>query len=571
MFRAPGAAPATFAAPSSTATAVQPPLPAPFSRPGARRGASAPAPTAEQAAIVDAYLTGQHLTVEALAGTGKTTSLRLVAESRPGRSGLYLAYNKAIADEAQGRFPARVACGTAHAFAYRAVGQRYAHRLPSRFGTASSSRRMPAWEVARTLRLRDERIGERHFTDAALARLAEATVTRFCQSADPDIGDGHVPAVAGVEKPCRTCLGSGAAAIDATSSGVTVTSCADCDGLGRRSAQSDLAAVVVPAARRMWTDLCDPAGNLYFQHDHYLKMWQLSGPVLPTEYVLFDEAQDANPVIAAIVAAQDHAQLIYVGDRNQAIYGWRGAVDAMSTFDAGIRLPLTRSFRFGPRIADEANRWLNMLDSPLQVTGHEPITSTVGYVEQPKAVLCRSNGGAIGAVMHAQEQGRKVALVGDGVEVRRFAFAARSLMAGKGCDLPELAAFKTWAALVEYVDQEESGRDLAVLVKLVQRYSPGTLIDTVNALVPVKRAELVVSTAHKAKGLEWPAVRIGDDFNPPVDGDQPERAELMLAYVAVTRAQHQLDRGSLDWPLRGRLAGGRWMSYDADDDPIRED
>lgn len=517
-----------FTAPGGT-TAAQPLLPAPFSRPGARKSAPAPAPTGEQAAIVDAYLTGQHLTVEALAGTGKTTTLRLVAESRPGRPGLYLAYNKAIADEAQGRFPARVACGTAHSFAYRAVGQRFAHRLPSRYGSTSSSRRMPAWEVARTLGLRDERIGGRHFSDATLARLADATVTRFCQSADPDITAAHVPHPAGLDDDRQL---------------------------------RDLAAVVVPAARRIWTDLCNPAGKLWFTHDHYLKMWQLADPALPAEYVLFDEAQDANPVIAAIVAAQDHAQLVYVGDRNQAIYGWRGAVDAMNTFD-GIRLPLTRSFRFGPQIADEANRWLAMLNSPLQVAGHDPIVSTVGYVETPGVVLCRTNGGAMAEVMFAQERGRKVALVGDGADVKRFAFAARSLMAGKGCDLPELAAFKTWAALVEYVDQEESGRDLAVLVKLVQRYNPGTLIDTVNALVPTKRAELIVSTAHKAKGLEWSTVRIGDDFTPPADGELVERAELMLAYVAVTRAQNALDRGSLDWPLRGRTLDGRWLSYDA--------
>ena len=53
-------------------------------------------------------------------------------------------------------------------------------------------------------------------------------------------------------------------------------------------------------------------------------------------------------------AQRDHAQLVMVGDSAQAIYGWRGATDVMTGFDAE-QLTLTRSFRFGPQIADEAN------------------------------------------------------------------------------------------------------------------------------------------------------------------------------------------------------------------------
>ena len=41
--------------------------------------------------------------------------------------------------------------------------------------------------------------------------------------------------------------------------------------------------------------------------------------------MLLDEAQDANPVIAAIVENQSHARLAAVGDRCQAIYDCRGS------------------------------------------------------------------------------------------------------------------------------------------------------------------------------------------------------------------------------------------------------
>lgn len=522
--------PGLFTAPA--AAPDEPPAPA-FRGTAQRHAPTGITPTPEQVAIRDAYARGEHITIEALAGTGKTSSLRLIAAEQPRRPGAYIAYNKAIADEAAGKFPDRVLTGTAHSFAYGAVGRAYAHRLPARHGRESSSRRMTSTQVAEQLRLRDTRIGHRHIDRARLAKLAEATVKRFCESADLELTAQHVPYTPGIERPADV---------------------------------AELAAAVLPAARAMWADIRDPQGRLWFQHDHYLKMWQLSGPRLGVDYILFDEAQDANPLISAIVAAQDHAQLIYVGDRNQQLYAWRGAVDAMASFE-GTRLPLTRSFRFGPAVAEVANGWLRMLGCDLRVEGAGG-RSTVGPEPGAAAVLCRTNGGAMGEVLHAQQAGRKVSLVGDGVEIRSFAFAARKLMAGQGCDLPELAAFRTWRQLQEYVEEEESGRDLQVLVKLVNRYGPATLIDAVGALVPTKqaqRADLIVSTAHRAKGLEWPSVRIAGDFAPPLDGDPPERAELMLAYVAVTRAQRRLDRGSLDWPGTGALdAAGRWQSYETE-------
>ncbi|MGI5178649.1 UvrD-helicase domain-containing protein [Dactylosporangium sp. CA-152071] len=512
-----------FSAPGRTSA----PTTATFAAPGATITRGGPAPTGEQTAIVDAYFTGQHLVVEAGAGSGKTSTLRMVAQSRPTRRGVYVAYNKGIADEAAGKFPGTVDCRTAHSFAYRQVGQAYAHRLPSRGRGGEGGRRLPAAEVAKVLGLHGERLGERYVTAAALARMAGETVERFCNSADYEITSDHVPVTPGLEEQA-----------------------------------GDLATAVVPAAVKLWSDIVNPRGSLYFTHDHYLKIWHLTGPRLHGDYVMLDEAQDANPVIAAIVAAQQDAQLIYVGDRAQSIYAWRGAVDAMADLN-GLRLQLTKSFRFGPAVAAEANQWLDMLDADLRLTGHDPMASTLGYVEQPRAILCRTNGGAFAQVMDQLDAGRRVALVGDGKDVKRFAFAAISLMKGQGCDHPELMAFRTWRELLAYVGEESAGRDLKVMVDLCHRYGPSTLIDTVDRLSPQQRCDVVVSTAHKAKGLEWPSVRIGGDFAPPADGSKPERAELMLAYVAVTRAQEQLDRGSLNWPTTGRLAAdGTWWSYD---------
>lgn len=471
-------------------------------------------PTDEQAAVVDAFAAGKNLVVEAGAGAGKTSTLAMLAAVATGRRGTYFAFNRAIADEARRKFGPWVNCATAHSLAYRALGNQFAHRL--------NGPRVPARETARMLRITKtlKTPADRLLTPAMQARIVSDTVTRFCYSDAAGIEPWHVPRVRGLDDHA------------------TVTM---------------LRQELLPYARRMWDDVTHPDGQLRFAHDHYLKMWQLSGPVLPADYVFLDEAQDANPVIAAIVDAQTHAQRILVGDRAQAIYGWRGARDAMATFAADDRLQLSQSFRFGPPIDAEANKWLSLLGTDLRLTGYDQITSTIGALNEPAAILCRSNSETIRQVMLALGAGKRAALVGGGREVRKLAEAAVTLKAGKGCSHPELYAFKTWGELQEYVEQDSEGSDLKTFVKLVDEHGPDVIIDVIENLVIEQHADVTVSTVHKAKGREWTSVKIANDFprpTKPADGDEDQGApdeDAMLAYVAVTRARERLDRTGLAW------------------------
>ncbi|MFD9636844.1 3'-5' exonuclease, partial [Streptomyces violascens] len=79
-----------------------------------------------------------------------------------------------------------------------------------------------------------------------------------------------------------------------------------------------------------------------------------------------------------------------------------------------------------------------------------------------------------------------------------------------------------------------------------------------HRLTQEPHAQVTISTAHKAKGREWPTVRIADDFHPPRGTDTTDpsgnstpgpvnNAEARLAYVAVTRSRTQLDIGGLGW------------------------
>lgn len=305
-------------------------------------------PTEEQQKIVDAALTGENVTVRALAGTGKTSTLGLIAEALLKQDIAYVAYNRDIADEAKGRFPKNTDARTAHSFAYQAVVK------PNKAFGRVKNWNTPAWEAAKVIGISgsqtyvttddDNQQTQRTLKASTLAWIAAKTVSRFCHSADTEIEYRHVPHQDGFDK----------------------------------LAHQKLSAFILPYAKKYW----DKASNfsesgIIMTHDIYLKMWHLSNPRINANVILFDEAQDANPVIAAIVKLQSHAQVIAVGDENQAIYGFTGAVNALDSFNAKHVLPLTKSFRFGTAIANAANKFLEKLGTDLRVEGFEKVPSTV--------------------------------------------------------------------------------------------------------------------------------------------------------------------------------------------------
>ncbi|GHJ95865.1 DNA helicase [Streptomyces sp. NE5-10] len=476
-------------------------------------------PTDEQAAALEAFRSGSHLAIQAGAGTGKTSTLVFLSEQMPLRRGRYLAFNRAIALDAAARFPSTVQCKTAHSLAYAALGHRYRGRL--------NGPRRPSWQIGQDLGLHAPAdIGRTGLMPATLSNATLRTVTRFCQSADTELAHHHVPCLRGLDDEDH----------------------------------AELADLILPYAAKAWADLQDPFGGMVrFEHDHYLKMWALTEPVLHGDFLLLDEAQDTNPVLEQIVLAQqDRTQVVMVGDSAQAIYGWRGARDVMARF-TGHHLTLTQSFRFGPVLASEANRWLTLSNAPIRLTGTPDIPTTVGpRTGRPDAVLCRTNIGAMTEILSLIAAGTRTALVGGGDSLRALAWAARDLIEGRRAHHPELVLFPTWMALRDYAEYDPAGSDLQPFANLIDDHGPDAILQAVDRLVREDDAEVTVSTAHKAKGREWARVRIAPDFAPPPDTDevdshghpvpQPvDEAEARLAYVAVTRARHHLDPTGLDW------------------------
>lgn len=481
--------------------------------------------TDEQVEAIAAFRMGLLLRIQAGAGTGKTSTLRQMGLATR-RVGQYTAFNRAIVGDAAAAMPANVACATAHSLAMRQTGKMYRWRL--------DSKRMRSQEVARKLRLDPLTLvcpgGKKVLQPGMLASLAQNAITRFCQTADPAPTVEHVRYLEGIDPK-------------------------DADGRRTWTNNNIVREHLRKALEVAWADIVDSkAGELRFTHDHYLKIWQLgvgardfapedqarlfNSPNIPGDFILFDEAQDASPVMLDAVM-QQAAQLIVVGDSQQAIYEWRGAVDALEQVPAEATAFLTKSWRFGPRIAEVANLVLEMLDADLRLTGCDVASEVRLLSEDPRAVLCRTNSESVTTVLNYQREGISVHLVGGGDEVASFARAVKELEETGSTWHPELACFYSFKEVKEYVDQDPQGGELALLVKLVEEFGVDVILKALDHMPREEQARVIVSTAHKAKGREWPTVRLASDFPEP-EGDnwQPE---FRLLYVAATRGREVLD------------------------------
>lgn len=475
-------------------------------------------PTDEQQEIIDVFDGGSDLVVEAGAGTGKSSTLRLVGQSTP-RSGLVLYFNKAPAMEAQRTFPGHVRCSTAHSLAFRAMSER---PCVQRLGGPP----VPAKALAEDfLGIRswftDVPKGRKSISSWKIASLAVQAVRRFCYSSDDEVKAWHVPRVEGI--------------ID--------------------DYEKSLRDVVLPFAREVWADLQKADGFARFEHDHYMKMWALEGPRVEADWLAVDESQDTNGVLAGVVRQQDHLQRVLVGDSQQRLFAWRGSVDIMHEFDEAEVRYLTQSFRFGDAVAEEANRWLEYLDAPLRLRGLPSIASRLEFVEQPDAILCRTNSDVIEQAMSAQDRGMDVAVVGGTSEISSFATAVDDLRMNGKTRHSELSVFKSWADVQAYVRDEQPGGNFATAVRLIERYGTAQIQSVAARCVEPRYADFVVSTVHKVKGMEWDKVLLDPNLVPDeaTDGSEMSKGELMVDYVATTRAREVLDVTALE-PFHRRRA-----------------
>ncbi len=246
-------------------------------------------------------------------------------------------------------------------------------------------------------------------------------------------------------------------------------------------------------------------------HDGYLKLWALGNPKLGCDYILLDEAQDTNPVVLGVLSGQP-AQIVYVGDRHQQIYEWRGAINAMEEIQGCEEAYLTQSFRFGPVIADAASQVLRTLGEDKPIRGINSLNSSVDSHGTARTVLARTNATVILEVLESMNAGLRPCVVGGTDDLKRLLSDVYELKSGKPGACPEFFGFQNWQEVIAFADTEE-GEDLRTFVQLVEQHGEDKLwAAVVSAQKGEEDADIILSTAHKSKGREWESVRLAQDF-----------------------------------------------------------
>jgi len=461
-------------------------------------------PTPEQLACLQLFQTGESFKIAAFAGAGKTSTLRLLAEST-NRRGIYLAFNKAAASEASGSFPQNMKCSTTSAMAYHAMAYDYSHQ--------KLIDRMNANKLAEILNFRDVRIGHNDLMKArSLAALVQKTLRNFMYSDCDSIQSGHVPRIGRF-------------------------------GSVKEEFWGPIRLCAFEYAKRVWQKMCDKNDSMPLGFSGYLKLWALSNPVIETDFIFLDEAQDTNPVVKGVLEQNaQRLQTVYVGDRHQQIYEWMGAVNAMDELGSSLReCSLTISFRFGQEIADSANEVLQFLGEKRRLSGNPVIISRVGETV-PDAILARTNATVITELINTIDQGMRPHIARrTRDELERLIKGVIELKAGRPTDVPDWFGFESWSEVLEFVQSGED-ENLKTFVNLVQTRSERQILWALGQTVEAKKADIAFSTAHQAKGLQWRNVRLADDFPTSKISKSGKsiaslEAEARLFYVAMTRAQ----------------------------------
>ena len=464
------------------------------------------APTEEQLLIINSR--ANFLRVNAFAGTGKTSTLVNFSIKRPKERILYIAFNKSIQEEGTRKFPSsNVHCVTSHGLAFAAFGARYAE-------AQKLTAKVRVNEALDALDISTDFPSEfRLFVADAALRCVE----RYLVTEDPTITIKHTN---GLLTP---------------DSGIEPED-------------------IVELASRLWARMYNiKDSEIGITHDGYLKLYQLSNPRLNYDRIFLDESQDTNPVVANIFESQS-ALKVAVGDVHQQMYSFRGAVNAMQQFDADETLYLSRSFRFGQGIADVANNLLQTYKGERRSIQGTADRAHIGPLARGSkyAFIARSNGAVMDEAARAMKLGKSIDFVG-GVQGYRLgeAMDVYNLWVGekKRISNPYFNGFSSFEGMDEYAGTVKD-QELKSLITLVKRHGhklPQLISGIRNAASSKNIPDIILSTTHKSKGLEFENVVLADDFIDLYDEkgiarkiDFSEKEEINIAYVAATRAQRAL-------------------------------
>jgi DNA helicase-2/ATP-dependent DNA helicase PcrA len=281
------------------------------------------------------------------------------------------------------------------------------------------------------------------------------------------------------------------------------------------------------------------------------------------DFVFVDEAQDTNGIQRALLRKllKPHTRIIAVGDPAQAIYGFRGADSNSLNLIAEefncTKLPLTVSYRCAQDIVTYAKQWVDHIEAregaPLGSVSDLGFTWTEQVFQANDLVVCRTTQPLVSLGYRLMKKHIPVHIMG-----REIGAGLKSLinkLNAKGIDalITKLGAWRErecekaiGAGNEAKVQRIEDKADaILCLIDGLQETSRTIpeLIRVIDTLFTESPNAVVLATIHKSKGLEADRVFwLNRSQCPSKWARQPwqKQQESNLCYVAATRAKTSL-------------------------------
>ena len=446
-----------------------------------------------------------HIFVNAGAGTGKTFTIVEGAKRIGNQKAAFLAFNKSIATELQERLPEGVEAKTFHAFGFAAIR------------SAGVKTKVNNYKLNNIIK---DLLGEDYHI-APLKKLVSLVKGSMLKGSDKKAINQLIDEYNIQFESIR---------------------------------EEEIAVQSIPAILTM----CKTQTH-HIDFDDMIWLPLVSDYPLPHYDIMFvDEAQDFNEIQRELISrCVNDGRCIIVGDKNQAIYGFRGAdSNSISMFESRLNdgsrdiehYPLTITWRCPKSVVAEANRYVADFRCPSDAIDGTVIVDAPFNPQRNDMVLCRYNAPLIGAFYDLISQGKSAYILGRDM-TKGLIISVEKITKNKHMGTQEFWALFTkdfefkHAKLLEQnkINQAltlEDKRD-CISIFVEKTTTVGGIIEEIKRVFDGNdKGEIMLSTVHKAKGLEADNVYIlATDRMPHPKGGHEENN---ICYVAITRAKKTL-------------------------------
>ncbi len=479
----------------------------------------------QQAIFADIAEGTGHTAIRARAGSGKTTTIVAGLKSVPkGKSTLFVAFNKSIAEELKTRAPSNVEVSTLHSYGYKAVMHAFGR-----------------------VRLDKQRVVE--IVKASMFKLFDASLKGLRAQEAKDLKRTLISYAFETAKGVSLAKGTLAATVD------DVNAIVDAHALDGPSVAATLDRDFAADVLKFMNDCKDVSSGVIDFDDMIWLPVVLNLNVMKFDRVFVDETQDLNACQIKLVlgACKKQGRICAVGDDRQAIYTFRGADEnafqrVVDGLDAKV-MPLSVTYRCGKLIVAEALALIPDLGLQAADDAHDGVVTRSHTIETMMTevgpgdfILSRTNAPLVSICLRMLKDGRRACIQGRDIAEGLLSFVKRS------------GAFSV-EALRNFIDKWEAaeidrlmakGHDAQAVVDkaeclMVMSEGASSVDDVVTRIERLfsnvdDHEKVVLSTTHKAKGLERDRVfMLRDTYL-----NRPGVEEQNLYYVCITRARREL-------------------------------